>query len=147
MAVLVMFCPWESLHPEVARMAVIVPKNIPHTHPDPPQNKLTQSVAELYKECVRKVGIGATPLKVDKGVHVFEAPTTIAILGTTPALFHAGLANRDVRFKLVQQVRKELESSPPAGPVKQQIAAYVTQQQSLPAKDRYLQSIFLRDGK
>ncbi|KAJ7906823.1 hypothetical protein B0H13DRAFT_1880223 [Mycena leptocephala] len=105
-----------------------------------PQNRLTQSVAELYRECVRKVGIGTTPLKVDKGwsnfyqspssVDVFEAATTIAILGTTPALFHAGLANRDVRFKLVQQV-----------------AAYVAQQQSLPTKDRYLESIFLRDGK
>ncbi|KAJ7738267.1 hypothetical protein B0H14DRAFT_2638512 [Mycena olivaceomarginata] len=66
-SVLVMFCPWESLHPEVARMPVIVPKNVPRMHPDLPQNKLTQSVVELYKECVRKVGIGAALLKVDKG--------------------------------------------------------------------------------
>ncbi|KAJ6557793.1 hypothetical protein B0H19DRAFT_1261391 [Mycena capillaripes] len=117
LALFFMFCPWESLHPEVARMAVVVPKNIPHTHPNPPPNKLTQSGAELYRECVRKVGIGATPLKVDKAV------TTMAILGTMPAsaLFHPGLANRDVHFKLVQQVRKELENSPPAGSVKQSI--------------------------
>jgi hypothetical protein len=52
LAVLVMFCPWESLHPEVARLPVIVPKKVPDMHPGPPQNVLTQSVAELYKECV-----------------------------------------------------------------------------------------------
>lgn len=63
------FCPWETLHPELARMAVVVPSSQSgHTHPPPPNNKCTQAIAERYRECVRKIGLGATVAKVENGM-------------------------------------------------------------------------------
>ncbi|KAJ7817167.1 hypothetical protein B0H14DRAFT_1389250 [Mycena olivaceomarginata] len=35
------YCPWESLHPELARMAVVVPSpDSGHTHPPPPNKQM-----------------------------------------------------------------------------------------------------------
>ncbi|KAJ7789731.1 hypothetical protein B0H14DRAFT_3572999 [Mycena olivaceomarginata] len=44
------YCPWETLHPELARMAIVVP--LPehgHSHPPPPTNKCPHAVAERYQ--------------------------------------------------------------------------------------------------
>lgn len=69
------YCPWETLHPELVRMAVVVPSSESgHTHPPPPKNKCTQAIAERYRECVRKIGLGATVVKVENGV--FSRPGT-----------------------------------------------------------------------
>ncbi|KAJ6590821.1 hypothetical protein B0H10DRAFT_1960943 [Mycena sp. CBHHK59/15] len=60
------YCPWEMLHPELARMAVVVPfSESGHTHPPLPNNKCTHTIAERYRECVRKIGLGATVAKVE----------------------------------------------------------------------------------
>ncbi|KAK6981644.1 hypothetical protein R3P38DRAFT_3234088 [Favolaschia claudopus] len=140
-AVFHVYCPVEDLYPDLAYTAVVVPKLIPHTHPPPPENKINRIVANLYMECVRKLGDSATPAKVDR------APTTIALLGTTPALFHPALANRDTRIRLVQQVKQELNASTSTGDVKKQIAVYLAEQQAKPPSERYLQSSIVRDGR
>jgi hypothetical protein len=65
---LFVFIPHEDKHPELARMCVVVPDpKHPHRHPVPPLLKVTHAVAEKYKECVRKLGLGATVAKVEKG--------------------------------------------------------------------------------
>lgn len=141
----IIYCPREDLHPDLARMAVVVPDSTkPHAHPPPPSNKLTRAVAQMYKECVRKVGPGATVAKVDKGACICRpgmvqlskisssALSTKEILGTTPALYHASLINRDTRTKLVQQVKDETRDSSLAGStVKQRMIFLVLRTQTL----------------
>jgi hypothetical protein len=62
------YCPWETLHPELARMTIVVPlPESGHSHPPPPKNKCTHAIAERYRECVRKFGPGATVNKVENG--------------------------------------------------------------------------------
>ncbi|KAJ7777498.1 hypothetical protein B0H14DRAFT_3587522, partial [Mycena olivaceomarginata] len=135
------YCPWEARYPALAHTAVVVPTHIPHTHPPPPENKINQTVARLYMECARKLGSSATPARVDR------APTTIALLGTTPALFHPALANRDIRLRLIKRVKEELDGPERAGDVRTQVAVYLAQQQALPPAERYLQSSITRDGR
>ncbi|KAJ7869348.1 hypothetical protein B0H13DRAFT_2557776 [Mycena leptocephala] len=135
------YCPWEDRHPALAHTAVVLPTLTPHTHPPPPENKINQTVARLYMDCVRKLGSSATPARVDR------APTTIALLGTTPALFHPALANRDIRLRLVQRVKEELNGPERTGDVRTQVAVYLAQQQALPPAERYLQSSIIRDGR
>ncbi|KAJ7327666.1 hypothetical protein DFH08DRAFT_884920 [Mycena albidolilacea] len=140
------YCPWESLHPELARMAVVVPSpDSGHTHPPPPNNKCTHAVAERYRECVRKIGLGATVAKVE------NAQTTKDLLdGKTPSLFHPGLISRDTKTRLIQQVKHELnekEVSVTAANARQQVAAYLAEQEGLSDEKKYLHSSFSRDGK
>jgi hypothetical protein len=62
------YCPWESLHPELARMAIVIPlPESGHSHPPPPKNKCTHAIADKYRECVRKFGPGASVNKVENG--------------------------------------------------------------------------------
>ncbi|KAJ6552464.1 hypothetical protein DFH09DRAFT_1497303 [Mycena vulgaris] len=137
------YCPWEDRHPALAHTTVVVPTLTPHTHPPPPETKINQTVARLYMECARKLGSSATPARVDR------APTTIALLGTTPALFHPALANRDIRLRLVQRVKEELNGPEHTGDVRtrEDVAVYLAQQQALPPAERYLQSSIIRDGR
>ncbi|KAJ7440473.1 hypothetical protein B0H11DRAFT_2292867 [Mycena galericulata] len=135
------YCPWEDRFPTLSHTAVVIPTLTPHTHPPPPENKINQTVARLYMECARKLGSSATPARVDR------APTTIALLGTTPALFHPALANRDIRLRLIQRVKEELDGPERTGDVRTQVAVYLAQQQALPPAERYLQSSIIRDGR
>ncbi|KAF7359826.1 hypothetical protein MVEN_00707900 [Mycena venus] len=135
------YCPWEARYPALAHTAVVIPTHTPHTHPPPPENKINQPVARLYLECARKLGSSATPPRVDR------APTTIALLGTTPALFHPALANRDIRLRLIKHVKEELDGPERTGDVRTQVAVYLAQQQALPPAERYLQSSITRDGR
>ncbi|KAJ7289905.1 hypothetical protein C8J57DRAFT_1459663 [Mycena rebaudengoi] len=71
---LFVFIPHEDKHPELARMCVVVPDpKHTHRHPIPPLLKVTHAVAEKYKECVRKLGLGATVAKVEKAVETYIA--------------------------------------------------------------------------
>ncbi|KAJ6535643.1 hypothetical protein B0H19DRAFT_1241095 [Mycena capillaripes] len=138
------YCPWETLHPEQARMAVVVPfSESGHTHPPPPNNKCTQAIAERYRECVRKIGLGATVAKVE------NAQTTKDLLdGKTPSLFHPGLISRDTKTRLIQQVKAELnEISETATNTRQQVATYLADQEALNDEKKYLHSSLSRDGK
>ncbi|KAJ6552167.1 hypothetical protein B0H10DRAFT_1262527 [Mycena sp. CBHHK59/15] len=135
------YCPWEDRFPALSHTAVVIPTLTPHTHPPPPENKINQTVARLYMECARKLGSSATPARVDR------APTTIALLGTTPALFHPALANRDIRLRLIQRVKEELNGPERTGDVRTQVAVYRAQQQALPPAEHYLQSSIIRDGR
>ncbi|KAJ7082753.1 hypothetical protein B0H15DRAFT_932659 [Mycena belliarum] len=140
------FCPSESLHPELARMAVVVPSPASgHTHPPPPANKCTPAVAERYRECVRRIGLGATVAKVE------NAETTKALLdGKTPGLFHPGLISRDTKTRLVQQVKAELNGVPgdaTGKTTRQQVASYLSEQETLSDEKRFLHSSISRDGK
>ncbi|KAJ7880683.1 hypothetical protein B0H13DRAFT_1891683 [Mycena leptocephala] len=99
---LTVFIPHEDKYPELARMCIVVPDHEkPHRHPVPPPTKVTHAVAEKYKECVRKYGLGATVGKVEKALSTKE------ILGTTPSLYHPALLNRDTKQKLINQVKDE----------------------------------------
>lgn len=63
------FIPHEDKHPELARKCIVTPNSKhPHRHPVPPLLKVTHAVAEKYKQCVRKFGLGATVAKVEKGM-------------------------------------------------------------------------------
>ncbi|KAJ7732229.1 hypothetical protein DFH07DRAFT_781006 [Mycena maculata] len=135
------YCPWEDCFPTLSHTAVVIPTLTPHTHPPPPENKINQTVARLYMECARKLGSSATPARVDR------APTTITLLGTTPALFHPALANRDIRLRLIQHVKEELNGPERTGDVRTQVAVYLAQQQALPPAERYLQSSIIQDGR
>ncbi|KAJ7856499.1 hypothetical protein B0H14DRAFT_2578833 [Mycena olivaceomarginata] len=117
------YCPWEDRHPALAHTAVVAPTLTPHTHPPPPENKINQTMAPL------------------------RAPTTIALLGMTPALFHPALADRGVRLRLVQRVKEELNGPEHTGDVRTQVAVYLAQQQALPPAERYLQSSIILDGR
>ncbi|KAJ7071887.1 hypothetical protein B0H15DRAFT_965755 [Mycena belliarum] len=135
-----------SLHPELARMAVVVPSPASgHTHPPPPANKCTPAVAERYRECVRRIGLGATVAKVE------NAETTKALLdGKTPGLFHPGLISRDTKTRLVQQVKAELNGVPgdaTGKTTRQQVASYLSEQETLSDEKRFLHSSISRDGK
>ncbi|KAJ7306174.1 hypothetical protein DFH08DRAFT_1054689, partial [Mycena albidolilacea] len=136
---LTVFIPHEDKYPELARMCIVVPDHEkPHRHPVPPPTKVTHAVAEKYKECVRKYGLGATVGKVEKALSTRE------ILGTTPSLYHPALLNRDTKQKLINQVKDEGGSD-----VSQetQIATYIAKQQARPPEERYIHSIYQRDGK
>ncbi|KAJ7263387.1 hypothetical protein C8J57DRAFT_1512889 [Mycena rebaudengoi] len=128
------YCPWETLHPELARMAVVVPfSGSGHTHPPPPMNKCTHAIAERYRECVRKIGLGATVSKVE------NAQTTKDLLdGKTPSLFHAGLISRDTKTRLIQQVKADWN---------EEVATYLADQEALSDEKKYLHSSLSRDGK
>ncbi|KAJ7909723.1 hypothetical protein B0H13DRAFT_1877422 [Mycena leptocephala] len=126
------FIPHEDKHPELARMCIVVPDHKrPHRHPVPPLLKVPHGVAEKYKECVRKLGLGATVAKVEK------APSTKEILGgLTPSLYHLGLMSRDTKIKLINEVRSE-----PGNQTKhenQTIEAYIAEQKAHPDEDRYI---------
>ncbi|KAJ7703675.1 hypothetical protein B0H17DRAFT_1040862 [Mycena rosella] len=132
------YCPWETLHPELARMAVVVPSSESgHTHPPPPKKKCTQAIAERYRECVRKIGLGATIVKVE------NAQSTKELLdGKTPSL--------SIPTRLIQQVKAELNDSASSAAnttTRQQVAAYIADQEALSDDKRYLHSSMSRDGK
>jgi hypothetical protein len=71
-------------HPCTAYMTIYVPANTtlrmacvildpakPHTHPMPPEAKLTLDVAQTYRKCVRAKGVlGATVQQVDDGTFI-----------------------------------------------------------------------------
>ncbi|KAJ7855719.1 hypothetical protein B0H14DRAFT_3645262 [Mycena olivaceomarginata] len=146
------YCPWKTLHPELARMAVVVPfSESGHTHPPPPNNKCTHAIAERYRECVRKIGFGATVAKVENGTTYFftacsndQGPAD----GKTPSLFHPGLISRDTKTRLIQQVKAELnEVSATTTNMGQQVAIYLADQEALRDEKRYLHSSLSRDGK
>ncbi|KAJ6517934.1 hypothetical protein C8R47DRAFT_1312518 [Mycena vitilis] len=137
------YCPWESLHPELARMALVVPKpDSGHTHPPPPPDKVTPSVAQRYKQCVRKIGLGATVARVE------NAQSTKDLLdGKTPSIFHLALTSRTAKTRLIQEVKAELNaSSSTTTNARQQVAAYLADQEALSDEERYLQSSQSRDG-
>ncbi|KAJ7465620.1 hypothetical protein FB451DRAFT_1487168 [Mycena latifolia] len=137
------YCPWETLHPELAWMAVVVPSESGHTHPPPPNNKCTHAIAERYRECVRKIGLGATVAKIE------NAQSTKDLLdGKTPSIFHPGLISRDTKTRLIQQVKAELnEVSAATTTTRQQVAAYLADQEALSDEKRFLHSSLSRDGK
>ncbi|KAJ7841790.1 hypothetical protein B0H14DRAFT_2586681 [Mycena olivaceomarginata] len=76
-----------------------------------------------------------------------EIVTKCVLLGTTPALFHPALANRDIRLRLIQRVKEELNGPEHTGDVRTQVAVYLAQQQALPPTECYLQSSIIRDGR
>ncbi|KAJ7075945.1 hypothetical protein B0H15DRAFT_956058 [Mycena belliarum] len=124
-------------------MAIVVPSDSGHTHPPPPNNKCTHAVAERYRECVRKIGLGATVAKVE------NAQSTKDLLdGKTPSIFHPGLISRDTKTRLVQQVKAELnELSQATTTTRQQVAPYLADQEALSDEKRFLHSSLSRDGK
>ncbi|KAJ6449078.1 hypothetical protein C8R45DRAFT_1224512 [Mycena sanguinolenta] len=137
---LTIFIPHEDKYPELARMCIVVPDHKkPHRHPVPPPTKVTRAVAEKYRECVRKYGVGATVGKIEKALSTKE------ILGTSPSLFHPALLNRDTKQKLINQVKDEGGSE--ALQEAQTVATYVAKQQARLPDERYIQSIYQRDGK
>ncbi|KAJ6611331.1 hypothetical protein B0H10DRAFT_2192985 [Mycena sp. CBHHK59/15] len=142
-AKMMIFCPWESLHPTLACMALVVPyPKSGHTHPPPPAGKITQAVAARYRQCVRKIGLGATVSKVE------NAQSTKDLLdGKTPGLFHPGLLSRDAKTRLIQQVKDELNSLSSTGANTWQLATYIADQEVLSDEKRYLHSSLSRDGK
>ncbi|KAJ7778121.1 hypothetical protein B0H16DRAFT_1711657 [Mycena metata] len=138
------YCPWETRHPELARMAIVVPVPMSgHSHPPPPKTKCTHVVAARYRECVRKFGPEATVNKVE------NAQSTKDLLGgKTPSLFHPGLISHDTKTRIIQEVKAEWnELSSTAVNTRQEVAAYLTDQEALSDEERYLQSSLSRDGK
>ncbi|KAJ7669624.1 hypothetical protein B0H14DRAFT_3538721 [Mycena olivaceomarginata] len=73
--------------------------------PVPPPTKVTLAVAEKYKQCVRKYGLGATVGKVEKALSTKE------ILGTSPSLYHPALINCDTKQKLINPVARRPPST------------------------------------
>ncbi|KAJ7814720.1 hypothetical protein B0H13DRAFT_2381540 [Mycena leptocephala] len=127
------YCPWETLHPELARMAIVVPlPDSGHSHPPPPKNKCTHAIAERYRECVRKFGPGASVNKVE------NAQSTKDLLGgKTPSLFHPGLISRDTKARIIQEVKAEWnELSSTAANTRQQVANYLADQEALALAQR-----------
>ncbi|KAJ7732028.1 hypothetical protein B0H16DRAFT_1770721 [Mycena metata] len=138
------YCPWEAVHPELARMAIVVPvPDSGHCHPPPPNDKCTHAVAAKYRDCVRKYGTGATVNKVE------NAQSTKDLLnGKTPSLFHPGLIRRDTKTRLIQEVKAEWnELSSIAANTRQQVAAYLAAQEAFSDEKRFLQSSLSREGK
>ncbi|KAJ6529350.1 hypothetical protein B0H19DRAFT_531758 [Mycena capillaripes] len=138
------YCPWETLHPELARMAIVVPvPDSGHSHPPPPKNKCTHAVVARYRECVRKFGPGASVNKVE------NAQSTKDLLdGKTPSLFHPGLISRDTKTRIIQEVKAEWNDlSSTAANVRQQVATYLADQEALSDDKRYLQGSVSREGK
>ncbi|KAJ7773568.1 hypothetical protein DFH07DRAFT_1057150 [Mycena maculata] len=125
------FIPHEDKHPELARKSIVIPNSSnPHRHPVPPL-KVTYAVAEKYKECVRKFGLGATVAKVEK------APSTKEILGgLTPSLYHLSLVSRDTKTKLINQVKSEPMNQ--ARHENQTVESYISEQRLLPDEKRYI---------
>ncbi|KAJ7776033.1 hypothetical protein DFH07DRAFT_936976 [Mycena maculata] len=108
------FIPHEDKHPELARKCIV-----------------TYAVAEKYKECVRKFGLGATVAKVEK------APSTKEILGgLTPSLYHLSLVSRDTKTKLINQVKSEPMNQ--ARHENQTVESYISEQRILPDEKRYI---------
>ncbi|KAF8144511.1 hypothetical protein K438DRAFT_2029147 [Mycena galopus ATCC 62051] len=137
-------CPWETLHSQLALMAIVVPfPESGHSHPPPPRNKCTHAIAERYRECVRKFGPGATVNKVE------NAQSTKDLLhGKTPSLFHPGLISCDTKTRIIQEVKAEWNDlSSTTANTRQQVATYFADQEALCDEKRYLQSSLSRDGK
>ncbi|KAJ7745566.1 hypothetical protein DFH07DRAFT_942812 [Mycena maculata] len=117
---LTIFIPHEDKYPELAPMCIVVPDlEKPHRHPVPPPR------------CRREVQgmLG----KIEKALSTRE------ILGTSPALFHPALLNRDTTQKLINQVKEEGGSE--ALQEAQTVATYITKQQARLPEERYIQSI------
>ncbi|KAJ7899157.1 hypothetical protein B0H14DRAFT_2556725 [Mycena olivaceomarginata] len=72
------------------------------------------------------------------------ALSTKDILGTTPSLYHPALINRDTKQKLINQVKDEGSDTLQET---QTVATYIAKQQARPPEERYIQSIYQRDGK
>ncbi|KAJ7710894.1 hypothetical protein B0H17DRAFT_1123978 [Mycena rosella] len=120
-AELFVFIPHEDKHPELARKCIVIPKSThPHLHPIPPLLKATHAVAEKYKECVRKLGLGATVAKVEKEI----------IGGLTLSLYHLGLVSRDTKTKLFNEVKSEPGNQ--ASHENQTVESYIAKQRLLP---------------
>ncbi|KAJ6472086.1 hypothetical protein C8R45DRAFT_1104288 [Mycena sanguinolenta] len=131
------FCPWEDRHPDLARMALVIPlPESGHTHPPPPSNKCTHTIAEWYRECVRKIGLSATVSKVE------NAQSTKDLLnGLTPSLFHPGLISRDTKTRLIKDVKTEFnDGTSSEANTRQQVAAYLAEQEVRGDEDRFLQT-------
>ncbi|KAJ6629023.1 hypothetical protein B0H10DRAFT_2252350 [Mycena sp. CBHHK59/15] len=115
-AKMMIFCPWESLHPTLARMALVVPyPKSGHTHPPPPAGKITQAVAARYRQCVRKIGLGATVSKVENGGNYY--PSAAEFLLTICSTINQGSARREDTRSIssgAAQPRRQ-DSTHPAG--------------------------------
>ncbi|KAF7318584.1 hypothetical protein HMN09_00368900 [Mycena chlorophos] len=78
-------------------------------------------------------------------VTALEPASTIAILGTTPALHHPALVSRDTRSRIAQEVKRELLGL--MGNVNQQLSSYLDQQRLLDLEEKFVQSYYELDGK
>ncbi|KAJ6541314.1 hypothetical protein B0H10DRAFT_2244909 [Mycena sp. CBHHK59/15] len=141
-AKMMIFCPWESLHPTLARMALVVPyPKSGHTHPPPPAGKILRPLQHGIGSGSQD-WLGATVSKVE------NAQSTKDLLdGKTPGLFHPGLLSRDAKTRLIQQVKDELNSLSSTGANTRQLATYIADQEVLSDEKRYLHSSLSRDGK
>ncbi|KAJ6572977.1 hypothetical protein B0H10DRAFT_2440108 [Mycena sp. CBHHK59/15] len=137
---LFVFIPHEDKHPELARMCIVIPDHKhPHRHPVPPLLKVPHAVAEKYKQCVRKLGLGATVAKVEKALSTKEI-----LGGLTPSLYHLGLVSRDTKIKLINEVKSE-----PGNQTRhenQTIETYISEQKARPDEDRYIH-VSEREGR
>ncbi|KAJ6603872.1 hypothetical protein B0H10DRAFT_1957613 [Mycena sp. CBHHK59/15] len=137
---LFVFIPHEDKHPELARMCIVIPDHKhPHRHPVPPLLKVPHAVAEKYKQCVRKLGLGATVAKVEKALSTKEI-----LGGLTPSLYHLGLVSRDTKIKLINKVKSE-----PGNQTRhenQTIETYISEQKARPDEDRYIH-VSEREGR
>lgn len=53
------------------RKALVIIKNIPHSHPMPVFSKVSEELKHIYVDCVTAIGsVGATVSKVDNGTAV-----------------------------------------------------------------------------
>ncbi|KAJ6628320.1 hypothetical protein B0H10DRAFT_1940517 [Mycena sp. CBHHK59/15] len=120
------YCPWETLHPELAWMAIVVPlPESGHSHPPPPKNKCSHAIA----------GIGS----------VF-ASLVLGQLSTR--LRMPGLISRDTKTRIIQELKAEWNKlSSTATNTRQQVVTYLADQESLTDEKRYLQSSLSREGK
>ncbi|KAF8166267.1 hypothetical protein K438DRAFT_1941754 [Mycena galopus ATCC 62051] len=134
------FIPHEDKHPELARTCIVIlDHKQPHRHPVPPLLKVPHAVAEKYKECVRKLGLGATVAKVEKALSTKEI-----LGGLTPSLYHPGLVSRDTKSKLINEVKSEPENQ--TTHENQTIETYIAEQKARPDKDRYIH-VSEREGR
>ncbi|KAJ6487309.1 hypothetical protein DFH09DRAFT_1339546 [Mycena vulgaris] len=135
------FTPHEGKHPELARMCIVIPDHKQaHRHLVPPPLKVPHATAEKYKECVRKLGLGATVAKAEKSSsYLFEI-----LGGLTPSLYHPGLVSHDTKTKLINAVKSE-----PGNQTRrenQTIETYVAEQKACPDEDRYIH-VSEREGR
>ncbi|KAJ7814362.1 hypothetical protein B0H13DRAFT_2464835 [Mycena leptocephala] len=85
------------------------------------------------------------------GEYLRQTPTSLSscnkrVTWNDTCLFHPALANRDIRLRLIQRVKEELNGPEHTGDVRTQVAVYLAQQRALPPAERYLQSSIIRDG-
>ncbi|KAJ7921300.1 hypothetical protein B0H13DRAFT_1866901 [Mycena leptocephala] len=141
------FIPHEDKHPELARMCIVIPDHRhPHLHPVPPLLKVPHAVAEKYKQCVRKFGLGATVAKVEKVTELYlKALSTKEILGgSTPSLYHPGLVSRDTKTRLINEVKSEPGNQ--ARHENQRVETYIAEQKARSDEDRYIH-VSEREGR